>query len=208
MIERDEPENQLGSSRVEAPARWRRPAARPPRSASRSRPGNPTGNGAERWRRPNGEMGEPAGAAAAARRDDDDDADFPGVPGLPSRPCGTTWTPRSPLTLLSDRDRALCRFMIEALDDDGYLQPVPRRPPALLPPSSRSKSTTSRSPCARSRASTQLASVPPTSANAPACNCAPAARRIRNPGLAIVADHLELPGRPGFPQAQAGPALW
>jgi RNA polymerase sigma-54 factor len=45
MIERDEPENQLGSSRVEAPARWRRPAARPPRSASRSRPGNPTGNG-------------------------------------------------------------------------------------------------------------------------------------------------------------------
>ncbi|HQX05696.1 MAG TPA: RNA polymerase factor sigma-54, partial [Zoogloea sp.] len=68
-----------------------------------------------------GEAGEwMAAGSGNGQRDDDDDADFQefqaAVPSLRDH-----LDAQVALTPLSDRDRALVRFLIEALDDDGYL---------------------------------------------------------------------------------------
>ena len=61
-----------------------------------------------------------AAGSGNGQRDDDDDADFQefqaAVPSLRDH-----LDAQVALTPLSDRDRALVRFLIEALDDDGYL---------------------------------------------------------------------------------------
>ena len=133
MLERDEPESQLGSSRVEAPgplAPARSEAAQEreqeqARDADRDR-------GAERDFEGDGEAGEWQGSASGPR-DDDDETDFQefqaAVPTLRDH-----LDAQIALTPLSDRDRALCRFMIEALDDDGYLSQSLDDLLPLLPP--------------------------------------------------------------------------
>lgn len=68
-----------------------------------------------------GEAGEwMAAGSGNGQRDDDDEADFQefqaAVPSLRDH-----LDAQVALTPLSDRDRALVRFLIEALDDDGYL---------------------------------------------------------------------------------------
>ncbi|MCB1927626.1 MAG: RNA polymerase factor sigma-54 [Rhodocyclaceae bacterium] len=72
--------------------------------------------------RDNEELGEwmNTSPGSGSQRDDDDDTDFQEL-----QAAGTSLRDhldgQIALTPLSDRDRALVRFMIEALDDDGYL---------------------------------------------------------------------------------------
>ena len=133
MLERDEPENQLGSSRVEAPG----PLAPAGSEAAQEREQEQARDadrdrGAERDFEGDGEAGEWQGSASGPR-DDDDETDFQefqaAVPTLRDH-----LDAQIALTPLSDRDRALCRFMIEALDDDGYLSQSLDDLLPLLPP--------------------------------------------------------------------------
>lgn len=120
MLERDEPEGDLGSTRFEAPG----PTA-PAGSEAAQAHEQEQSREADREREPdqdfgtNGEAGEWL-AAGGGQRDDDDDSDFQefqaAVPSLRDH-----LDVQIALTPLSDRDRALVRFLIEALDDDGYL---------------------------------------------------------------------------------------
>ncbi len=73
------------------------------------------------------------GTGAAAKRDDDDDVDFQDFQAteLSLREHLDQQVALSPL---SDRDRALVRFIIEALDDDGYLYQPLEELLELLPP--------------------------------------------------------------------------
>ena len=133
MLERDEPESQLGSSRVEAPG----PLAPAGSEAAQEREQEQARDadrdrGAERDFEGDGEAGEWQGSASGPR-DDDDETDFQefqaAVPTLRDH-----LDAQIALTPLSDRDRALCRFMIEALDDDGYLSQSLDDLLPLLPP--------------------------------------------------------------------------
>ena len=61
-----------------------------------------------------------AGSFAGAGRDDDDDGDAQDIHGsTPSLRDHLTW--QLGVMQLSERDRSLVRFLIDALDDDGYL---------------------------------------------------------------------------------------
>ncbi|MBL8420187.1 MAG: RNA polymerase factor sigma-54 [Dechloromonas sp.] len=61
-----------------------------------------------------------AGTFSGAGRDDNDDGDDQDIQGsAPSLRDHLTW--QMGVTQLSERDRILVRFLIEALDDDGYL---------------------------------------------------------------------------------------
>ena len=122
MLEREEPEGDLGSSRIEAPG----PVAPAGSEAAHERDQEQSRE-ADREREPDqdfdnsGEAGEwMAAGSGNGQRDDDDDADFQefqaAVPSLRDH-----LDAQVALTPLSDRDRALVRFLIEALDDDGYL---------------------------------------------------------------------------------------
>lgn len=73
------------------------------------------------------------GSGAQAKRDDDDDTDFQEFQAaeLSLRDHLDEQVALSPL---SDRDRALVRFIIEALDDDGYLHQPLEELLELLPP--------------------------------------------------------------------------
>ena len=133
MLERDEPESQLGSSRVEAPG----PLAPAGSEAAQEREQEQARDadrdrGAERDFEGDGEAGEWQGSASGPR-DDDDETDFQefqaAVPTLRDH-----LDAQIALPPLSDRDRALCRFMIEALDDDGYLSQSLDDLLPLLPP--------------------------------------------------------------------------
>ena len=131
MIERDEPENQLGSSRVEAPGPLA-PAGSEAAQEREQEQAREAEREPERDFEPTGELGEWQGTGSAPR-DDDDDADFQefqaAIPALRDH-----LDAQIALTPLSDRDRALCRFMIEALDDDGYLSQSLDDLLPLLPP--------------------------------------------------------------------------
>jgi DNA-directed RNA polymerase specialized sigma54-like protein len=75
------------------------------------------------------------------------------------------------LTQMADRERALVAFLIEALDDDGYLtQPLDELVDLLVGPKTticaKSCSKNSASPCATCRTSTRPASVRATRRNA------------------------------------------
>ncbi|MBL8457827.1 MAG: RNA polymerase factor sigma-54, partial [Zoogloea sp.] len=122
MLEREEPEGDLGSSRAEAPG----PVAPAGSEAAHERDQEQSRE-ADREREPDqdfdnsGEAGEwMAAGSGNGQRDDDDEADFQefqaAVPSLRDH-----LDAQVALTPLSDRDRALVRFLIEALDDDGYL---------------------------------------------------------------------------------------
>ncbi|MBS0347936.1 MAG: RNA polymerase factor sigma-54 [Proteobacteria bacterium] len=134
MLEREEPEGDLGSSRVEAPG----PLAPAGSEAAHEREQEQSRE-AEREREPDhdfdsgGEAGEWAAAGSGGQRDDDDETDFQefqaAVPSLRDH-----LDAQVALTPLSDRDRALVRFLIEALDDDGYLSQDLADLLPLLPP--------------------------------------------------------------------------
>ncbi|HOY00392.1 RNA polymerase factor sigma-54 [Zoogloea sp.] len=122
MLEREEPEGDLGSSRAEPPG----PVAPAGSEAAHERDQEQSRD-ADREREPDqdfdnsGEAGEwMAAGSGNGQRDDDDDTDFQefqaAVPSLRDH-----LDAQVALTPLSDRDRALVRFLIEALDDDGYL---------------------------------------------------------------------------------------
>lgn len=73
------------------------------------------------------------GSGSPSNRDDDDDVDFQEfqAAGISLRDHLDQQVALSPL---SDRDRALVRFLIEALDDDGYLHQELAELLELLPP--------------------------------------------------------------------------
>lgn len=134
MLEREEPEGDLGSSRMETPT----PVApagseaaqereqEQSREADREREADPDFDNS-------GEAGEWQAAGSGSQRDDDDDTDFQefqaAVPSLRDH-----LDSQISLTPLSDRDRALVRFLVEALDDDGYLSQDLEDLLPLLPP--------------------------------------------------------------------------
>ncbi len=134
MLEREEPEGDLGSSRMEAPA----PVAPAGSEAAQEREQEQSRE-AEREREVDpdfdnsGEAGEWQAAGSGGQRDDDDDTDFQEFQAaLPS--LRDHLDAQIALTPLSDRDRALVRFLIEALDDDGYLAQDLEDLLPLLPP--------------------------------------------------------------------------
>ena len=192
MLERDEPESQLGSSRVEAPG----PLAPAGSEAAQEREQEQARDadrdrGAERDFEGDGEAGEWQGSASGPR-DDDDETDFQefqaAVPTLRDH-----LDAQIALTPLSDRDRALCRFMIEALDDDGYLSQSLEDLLPLLPPELEVEIDDLRI------ALCQIQSLDPAGIGAAdVSQCLALQLRtlpaddIRDLALAIVADHLEL----------------
>ena len=135
MIERDEPEADLGSSRVEAPG----PVAPAGSEAAHEREQDQARESErEQEREPDrdfdiGSEGGDWQGSGSGQRDDDDDTDFQefqaAVPSLRDH-----LDAQIALTPLTDRDRALVRFMIEALDDDGYLSQSLEDLLPLLPP--------------------------------------------------------------------------
>lgn len=190
MIERDEPENQLGSSRVEAPGPLA-PAGSEAAQEREQEQAREAEREPERDFEPTGEMGEWQGTGSSPR-DDDDDADFQefqaAIPALRDH-----LDAQISLTPLSDRDRALCRFMIEALDDDGYLSQSLEDLLPLLPPELEVEIDDLRI------ALCQIQSLDPAgigAADVSQCLAlqlrALPADEIRDLALSIVADHLEL----------------
>ena len=76
-------------------------------------PGAPADVDDDRW-------SSDAGTFTGAGRDDDDDSDAQDIHGsTPSLRDHLTW--QMGVMQLSERDRSLVRFLIDALDDDGYL---------------------------------------------------------------------------------------
>ena len=76
-------------------------------------PGAPSDVDDDRWN-------SDAGTFTGAGRDDDDDSDAQDIHGsTPSLRDHLTW--QMGVMQLSERDRSLVRFLIDALDDDGYL---------------------------------------------------------------------------------------
>ncbi len=191
MIERDEPEANLGSSRLETPG----PVAPAGSEAAQERE-QQEARDSEREREPDrdfdlGDGGDwqPSGSG---QRDDDDDTDFQevqaSVPTLRDH-----LDAQIALTPLSDRDRALVRFMIEALDDDGYLSQSLDDLLPLLPPELEVD------PDELRIALRQIQSLDPSGIGAADISeCLALQLRNRPPGrarelaLAIVAEHLEL----------------
>ena len=120
MLERDdEPgEGYAGAQQFDSPVNQEtRSEAAEPKEVSGEReqeiPSSPSDVDDDRW-------ASDAGTFTGAGRDEDDDSDpqdiHSGVVGLRDH---LSW--QLGLTLLSERDRALVRFLIDALDDDGYL---------------------------------------------------------------------------------------
>ena len=130
MLERDEPEGDMGSSRVEPPG----PLA--PAGSENTQDSAPSreNESSERDYDDGGEANEWLSAGSGGgQRDDDDETDFQefqaAVPSLRDH-----LDSQIALTPLSDRDRALVRFLVEALDDDGYLSQSMDDLLPLLPP--------------------------------------------------------------------------
>ena len=101
--------------------------APPPSSSSSTTPGNESEPAAPAdEQRPEGESanfdeaGEWSSAGSGSSNRDDDDTDFQELQAAGT--CLRDYLDQQvSLSPLSDRDRALVRFLIEALDDDGYL---------------------------------------------------------------------------------------
>jgi RNA polymerase sigma-54 factor len=107
-------------------------------------PATPTDVDDDRW-------STDAGTFTGAGRDDEDDNDSQDIHGgTPSLREHLTW--QLGMTQLSDRDRSLVRFLIEALDDDGYLS-------SPLKPCRRNTRSSSRN--WKSRSATSRASIRP-----------------------------------------------
>lgn len=120
MLEReDEPaESYASAQQFDSPAsaepREAEPAEREPREERDSEvPGAPADVDDDRWT-------SDAGTYSGAGRDDDDDSDAHDIhAATTSLRDHLGW--QLGMTQLSERDRSLVRFLIEALDDDGYL---------------------------------------------------------------------------------------
>jgi RNA polymerase sigma-54 factor len=192
MIERDEPESNLGSSRLEAPG----PAAPAGSEAAQEREQEQARESDQRERDTDREFDFAEGGdwqgSGSGSRDDDDDNDFQDLQA-------TVTTLRDhldaqiALTQLSDRDRALTRFMIEALDDDGYLSQALEDLLPLLPPELEVdlddltialRHIQSLDPCGIGAADISECLGLQLRAEPPSCE--------RELALAIVAEHLEL----------------
>jgi len=192
MIERDEPEANLGSSRIEAPG----PLAPAGSEAAEARE-HEQARESEREREadhdfdPMGDGGEWQGSGSG-QRDDDEDVDFQEFQA-------STPTLRDhlgaqiALTPLSDRDRALVRFMVEALDEDGYLSQSLADLLPLLPPELEVELDDLKI------ALRQVQSLDPTGIGAASISECLALQlhalppcRVRELAIAIVAEHLEL----------------
>ena len=74
-----------------------------------------------------------SGGSGTSSRDDDDDTDFQEFQAAETS-LREHLDQQLALTPLSDRDRALARFVVEALDDDGYLSQTLEELLPLLPP--------------------------------------------------------------------------
>lgn len=125
MLERDdEPaESYASAQQFDSPAsaetREAEPAEREPREERDSEvPGSPADVDDDRWT-------SDAGTYSGAGRDDDDDSDAHDIhAATTSLRDHLGW--QLGMTQLTERDRSLVRFLIEALDDDGYLSaPLP-----------------------------------------------------------------------------------
>ena len=79
------------------------------------------------------ELSDWSGVGSGRNRDEDDDSDFQDIQAA-STNLRDHLDQQVSLTPLSDRDRALVRFVIEALDDDGYLAQELEELLPLLPP--------------------------------------------------------------------------
>lgn len=120
MLERDdEPaESYASAQQFDSPAsaetREAEPADREPREERDSEvPGSPADVDDDRWT-------SDAGTYSGAGRDDDDDSDAHDIhAATTSLRDHLGW--QLGMTQLTERDRSLVRFLIEALDDDGYL---------------------------------------------------------------------------------------
>ena len=120
MLERDdEPaESYASAQQFDSPAsaetREAEPAEREPREERDSEvPGSPADVDDDRWT-------SDAGTYSGAGRDDDDDSDAHDIhAATTSLRDHLGW--QLGMTQLTERDRSLVRFLIEALDDDGYL---------------------------------------------------------------------------------------
>lgn len=192
MIERDEPEANLGSSRMEAPG----PAAPAGSEAAQEREQEQARDAEQRERDPDRDFDFADGgdwhSTGGGQRDDDDETDFQEL-----QACAQTLRDhldaQVALTPLSDRDRALVRFMIEALDDDGYLSQSLDDLLPLLPPEMEIELDD------LTIALRQIQSLDPVGVGAADISeClalqlrAQAPSRARELALAIVAEHLEL----------------
>jgi len=125
MLERDdEPaESYASAQQFDSPAsaetRDAEPAEREPREERDSEvPGSPAAVDDDRWT-------SDAGTYSGAGRDEDDDSDAHDIhAATTSLRDHLGW--QLGMTQLTERDRSLVRFLIEALDDDGYLSaPLP-----------------------------------------------------------------------------------
>ena len=80
-----------------------------------------------------GDWSSAGGSGSSGQHDDDDDRDFQDVQAA-STSLREHLDQQLALTQLSDRDRALVRFLVEALEDNGYLQQSLDELFELLPP--------------------------------------------------------------------------
>ena len=97
--------------------------------------GDETGDSAEEARDPVPFEDGPEWSSAGSsnnNKDDDDESDFQGLQ-VASTSLADHLNQQISLTPLSDRDRALARLIIEALDEDGYLNQTLEELFALLP---------------------------------------------------------------------------
>ncbi len=127
MLERDEddgfqPPATPGSSGADEQA-----TSEPTNESTEERASASTGDGEESmdW--------SSLGSGSPARRDEDDDADFRDFQSAEVS-LRDHLDEQVALSQLSDRDRALVRFIIEAIDDDGYLHQPLEELFELLPP--------------------------------------------------------------------------
>lgn len=134
MLEREEIDDfvpQPGLATSTPPAERERERER--ESSAEAAGDGEAGKGAEREDNEEGIDWSNVGSGTQAKRDDDDDTDFQEFQAaeLSLRDHLDQQVALSPL---SDRDRALVRFIIEALDDDGYLHQPLEELLELLPP--------------------------------------------------------------------------
>lgn len=122
MIEREESETQLGSSRLENPG----PAAPAGSEAAYEHEQQQVRDSEQRDRQADPDFdfsqdrNDWQGSGSSSARDDDDEVDFQEIQAS-AQTLRDHLDAQIALTPLCDRDRALVRFMVEALDDDGYL---------------------------------------------------------------------------------------
>ena len=120
MLEREEGEADFVPASAATPSAQQAPEQAPPESTAEQGNETPRQDGGEGSSEDEGIDWSNVGTGASSRSEDDDDVDYQDLQaaGVPLREHLDEQIALSPL---SDRDRTLVRFIIEALDDDGYL---------------------------------------------------------------------------------------